>query len=419
VLHLDVPTVSSRLEQRMGRFDRLGELPTKVRSMTFREDYPVGHQHLDAWTLTLDDVFGVFTASTSTLQYVLTDLERDFFRTAVSGGFAVAREHLVAQGGLLGAERRRIAAQDLLDSIEDRAEDDNLGRRLAAVDAKQRAIERDIEGYLLGMLRFSPVRGDGFIRFGVSKTKPPLLPEAHIKALGPRVFDLAYTADRIMAGSGIGFLRWGEPLVNGFAAIAESDDRGKAFAVEVRQTSRDPDREPWVAFCLDIRVSAGEVVSPDAASEDAAFARAVAAHTDLFLPTTVERVWWMAGRGECDARLIQELERARGENLGSRPDRFRELIAPVDWERACDEALGNALALVRERPPVMRRLATARRRAADARNRDAVIRQARARIDAEQAHDDEVMAVVEKSLVQPAFGLESCGAVFITWADRP
>ena len=29
------------------------------------------------------------------------------------------------------------------------------------------------------------------------------------------------------------------------------------------------------------------------------------------------------------------------------------------------------------------------------------------------------MAVVEKALAQPAFSLESCGAVFITWAHRP
>ena len=48
-----------------------------------------------------------------------------------------------------------------------------------------------------------------------------------------------------MAVPGLGFLRWGEPLVNNFAAVAEADDRGKAFAIEVRWPSREPDREPW------------------------------------------------------------------------------------------------------------------------------------------------------------------------------
>jgi ATP-dependent helicase HepA len=419
VLHLDMPTVSSRLEQRLGRFDRWSELPTKVRSATFREVNPIVHQHLDAWTLTLNDVFGAFTASTATLQYVLADLEEEFFRAAVSATFAGAREHLVAEAGLLHAERRRIAAQDLLDSIQDRAADEDLARRLTAIDAKQRDIERVVDGYLVGMLRFSAVRGDDYVRFGVSKAKPPLMTEASVQAVGPRAFDLVYTSDRIMAGSGLGFLRWGEPLVNAFAEVAETDDRGKAFAVEVRWPSREPDQEPWVAFCLDIRVGPGRAGGPGRAVADSAFARAVTARTDFFLPTTVERVWWVVGRGECNARLVHDLERSRGENLGSRPDRFRDLSVPMGWERACDDALGHALAVVRERPAVARRLAAARRRAASARERDAVIRQARARIDAEQANGDGVMAVVEEALAQAAFSLESCGAVFITWAGRP
>ena len=30
-----------------------------------------------------------------------------------------------------------------------------------------------------------------------------------------------------------------------------------------------------------------------------------------------------------------------------------------------------------------------------------------------------VMGAVEKALAHPVFSLESCGAVFITWVDRP
>ncbi len=418
VLHLDMPTVTSRLEQRLGRFDRWSELPTKVRSVTFREADAVGHKHLDAWTMTLNDVFGVFTESTSTLQYVLADLEDDFFRTAVTATFAGAREHMVAQADLLKSERRRIAAQDLLDSIQDRAADEDLARRLAGIDSKQKDIEQAIDGYVVDMLRFSAVQGDDYVRFGVSKAHPPLLTEAEVQAIGPRAFDLVYTTDRIMAGSGLGFLRWGEPLVKAFATLAEADDRGKAFAVEMKWPSRDPNAEPWVAFCLDIRVEPGRPAESSLSGENAAFARAVSARADSFLPTTVERVWWVVGRGECEPRLIYNLEQSRGENLGSRPDRFRDLTAVLDWGRVCDEALSHALAVVRERPAVARRLTAARHLAANVRERDAVIWEARARIDGEQTSDDAVMEVVEKALAQPVFSLESCGAVFITWEGR-
>jgi ATP-dependent helicase HepA len=418
VLHLDVPTVNSRLEQRLGRFDRWSELPTRVRSVTFQEADPICHRHLDAWTMTLHDVFGTFTASTSTLQYVLTDLEDEFFRTAVSATFAGAREQMVAQVGLLDAERRRIAAQDLLDSIQDRAADEDLARRLATIDSQQRDIEKVVDGYVVGMLGFSAVRGDDYVRFGVSKARPPLLTEACVQTLGPRVFDLVYTADRIMAGAGLGFLRWGEPLVDAFTRLAESDDRGKAFAVEVRWPSRDLDLEPRIAFCLDISVEASRPAESSLSEEDAAFVRAVTARTDFFLPNTVERVWWMVGQGECHPRLAHDLERSRGENMGSRPDRFQDLTAAMDWERVCEESLGHALAVVRERHSVIRRLSTARRRAATTREQEAVISQARARIDGESVRDDAVMRVVEKALAEPAFRLESCGAIFITWADH-
>ena len=76
----------------------------KVRSATFREDYPVGHEHLDAWTMTLNDVFGVFTS-------VNLDLA---VRPRRPGGgvlphrgqrwtFAGAREQMLAQTGRAGA----------------------------------------------------------------------------------------------------------------------------------------------------------------------------------------------------------------------------------------------------------------------------------------------------------------------------
>ena len=48
-----------------------------------------------------------------------------------------------------------------------------------------------------------------------------------------------------------------------------------------------------------------------------------------------------------------------------------------------------------------------------------VIRQARSRVEREAPPDDEVMAVVEKSLAQPDFSLDSCGVVFITWVGQP
>jgi ATP-dependent helicase HepA len=419
VLHLNVPTFSSHLEQRLGRFDRWSELHIPVRSTTFRENYAIGHEHIDAWTMTLNDVFRAFTSSTSTLQYVLSDLEDVFFHTAVTQNFVGARGQLLAQAGMLKTERRRIIGQDLLDSIEDRADDEDLARRLARIDAGQRRIERAVRGYVVDMLRFSEFYEDSYVRFGINKREPPLLTEACVQSIGPQVFEHRYTADRIAAEAGLGFLRWGEPLVNAFAEVAEIDDRGKAFAVEVQWRTREPDREPWVAFCFDIKIAPGPIVLPGVLDVDGAFFHAAQARTEFFLPTTVERVWWLASQGECEAGMVRALEQTKGDGLGWRPERFRELTAPLNWDRTCDEAFGNALAAVRDRPRVARRLDEARRRATAAQEREAVILQARSRIEPVSAPNRDVMAAVEQALANPELSLESCGAVLITWVYRP
>ena len=422
VLHLNVPVFTTHLEQRLGRFDRWSELNRPVRSATFREAFPLGHQHIDAWTMTLNDVFGEFTSSTSTLQYILADLEREFFRTAVTETLAGARKLMLAQTEVLATEQRRIAGQDLLDSIEDRADDEDLANRINQIDSTQRVIAQAVDGYLYKMLAFSKMKGedktgDGWTRYGVDKKHPPLLTEEAIRGIGTRVFEQRYTADRMAAVAGLSFLRWGEPLVNAFTRLAEVDDRGKAFAIEVERTTAEPDREPGIAFCFDITIAPGPVDAV-ALAAGAAFQRAVRTRTELFLPTTIERVWWLAGRGVCKPPLVQELEQVRGDNLGSRPERFRALTAPYDWAGICDDVLGKALAAVRKRDRVVRRLAEARKRSASARERESVIRRARSR-DEPESPPDEVLAAVEHALDHPVFSLDSCGAVFITWVYRP
>ena len=164
---------------------------------------------------------------------------------------------------------------------------------------------------------------------GWSKSQPPLLTEETIRSIGTRVFEQRYTADRIAAVAGLSFLRWGEPLVNAFARVAEVDDRGKAFAIEVQRPTGDPDREPGIAFCFDVTIAPGPVDAAASPHPDGAFQRAVRARTEFFLPTTIERVWWLAGRGECKPRLVQDLEQVRGDEPGQPPGALPRTDRPL------------------------------------------------------------------------------------------
>jgi hypothetical protein len=97
----------------------------------------------------------------------------------------------------MATEQRRIAGQDLLDSIEDRADDEDLAKRIDQIDSTQRVIAQAVDGYLYKMLAFSKMKGedktgDGWTRYGVNKKHPPLLTEEAIRGIGTLVFESAH-----------------------------------------------------------------------------------------------------------------------------------------------------------------------------------------------------------------------------------
>jgi hypothetical protein len=148
---------------------------------------------------------------------------------------------------------------------------------------------------------------------------------------------------------------------------------------------------------------------------DPAFQRAVKARTEHFLPTSTERIWWMVGRGECPPDVRKDLESRRGENLGSDPDRFRELSSNFAWPSVCDEAHESALRVVQTRQLVTTKLAQAQARAQETAEHERTILEARNNPSDRAKIDRNVLAAVDEALANPVFTLDNCGAVFLTW----
>jgi len=419
VLHASIPTATSQLEQRMGRFDRFSDsVLNPVRSTSFSEANELRQQQLGAWLRVLDGLFNVFESSTSTLQYVLADLEQEFFSTSIINGMREAADALERKRDFLETQHRRITAQDLLDSIEDRSDDEVLAEGIHETDNYQREIEDAAVGYIHEMLGFSLYYTEsGNLKFGINQSKPPLLTEWEIQSLGTHLFQREYTTDRLAVRQGTGFLRYGEPLIDRFVEYADTDDRGRAFAVELPTPAKVVERPPILAFCFDFRISAApsEVVSQGASS---AFQRAVRVRTEHFLPAFIERVWWMVGRGECPPQIRHDLESRQGENLGSQPERFRELTSHFQWPAVCDEAFQAALAIVRTREGVAARLNAGRSRAQEAADRERSILNARNDPSDRTRIHEEVLEAVDHAVSNPVFTLDNCGAVFLTWIPQ-
>ena len=83
LIHFDLPWSVSKIEQRIGRLDRLGRKTSSVCSNVL---FSIGEEE-DGWLRCLESGFQIFTRSISGLEFALTALEAKISKTAISGGY--------------------------------------------------------------------------------------------------------------------------------------------------------------------------------------------------------------------------------------------------------------------------------------------------------------------------------------------
>ncbi len=116
LLHVDLPFSPNRIEQRMGRLDRIGK-GKAVRSCTV---VPAGATYLKNWLDLLNRGWRVFDRSIASLHYVVEDeiklLRRQLF-TDGSSAFDTNLLRLDGEKGVIAKELRAIHNQDALDAL--------------------------------------------------------------------------------------------------------------------------------------------------------------------------------------------------------------------------------------------------------------------------------------------------------------
>lgn len=416
VLHLDLPVSTARIEQRLGRFDRWAQRGSSaaapVRSTAFREESTSLDSHLGGWRHALDEGVSIFGESSATLQYVLPDVERDFLTDAIDQGLLYAGEKMAARRDDLDRQRRRIEGQDLLDAIEDRAEDHQLADSMRGADGAD-AILSKFRGYVVKMLGFTEDVDKRSTRFGISTKRPPRVTESEVRKIGPENLRRRYAHRRSSAVNGTGLLRWGEPIVDRFVDVAMRDDRGRAFGIEIRQQHRDPG-SILCLFMFSVIVAADSVPVDTLRAIDVAAGAAAAVRLDQVFASRMERVWWRTDGEEPPEQMRQVLDAANGDDLGRRPDRFDHLTHTLEWPALCERAARDALRLVAQRPTVQQHLSTAEFDAKAMRARDEAVVHARRHVGADAFGDPRVLDAVLAAVEAPQLTIDSCGVVFVT-----
>ena len=183
---------------------------------------------------------------------------------------------------------------------------------LVDVDERIEAIGSAVRSWVGESLGFA-VRTEGPIwKFGVSTSRPPLLPEPTVHRIGIENFGRSYAVDRWCA-EGHAILRPGDPFVDAVLALSLEDDRGLTFARAVFKKDMPEGSDPVPIFAFNFifepapRHSRISRISRQGQSGDTAFTS--------YLPR-----WKKSGcrRGVVNwkVRFSRTFVREKGKNLG-------------------------------------------------------------------------------------------------------
>jgi ATP-dependent helicase HepA len=463
LVHYDLPLEPSRIEQRIGRVDRI-EARGRLRNVVLVAACAYERE----WAACLVDAIGVFRRSVAPLQYVLVEAAaRIRAALALEGRDAIsaaASQMCDARDGL-EAELRRIRAQESLDSLEvdpdrDRAFFD------AFVDADERAADtgaEEFDAWTVGRLQFdrrsyagnghryvyclAPDAGHRSLE-RLARRRPTLLPlQDALRCFGPCIDRdpeaqrhrdelplQMVTFDREVAEkSRIGLLRPGHAFVDAMEALVRADDRGAAFAMW-RYVPALAHQAAALYLRFDLLIEADLARAHVVASEFATPTQVLRRRADDGFPVSYRTMW-------LDADLMQIVDPAtvsllempyapRERDDGGidtnirleRWDAVDALIRIPDWSDFTARARRTAEQLLRDDADFQRqcqeRAASLRERTASV---DAALRSRVARLTgaAEQAEahaaefESRLGAAISDGMAVPSIRVASVGAVYL------
>jgi ATP-dependent helicase HepA len=237
LVHYDLPWYAAKIEQRIGRLDRMGRTNPEVCSNVL---FSVGEEE-EGLLACLESGFQVFSRSISGLEFALRDIEAQLAAVAISDGVEGLESLAPQVKQMADAERAADDVQGVLDaaSLERVAAD--AFRRAQSTPERDIALERAFCDY------FRFVAGNAAIRFlhvgdyteGVVEFRPDQARGFSLDLRpGPdeRLPDHRGTFRRTMAQDNpdFEFFSVGNPLFDAVCSSLCSSPKGRTYAIECR-----------------------------------------------------------------------------------------------------------------------------------------------------------------------------------------
>ncbi|HJQ12907.1 MAG TPA: protein DpdE [Gemmatimonadaceae bacterium] len=378
LVHFDLPLDPMRVEQRIGRIDRL-EARGRFRNVVFRAE----SAYETEWITCLADTIRVFNRSVAPLQYALSDatarLRSRLLSEGAEGIEAVSAE-LASGPDCLDAELKRIRAQEAIDSLEtDAISSRKFFERLTRSDEQiERMGARELESWVVERLQFKREEiNPGVVRYSYDVRRPTLLPlkEAAQRFRACIDFDsnprnarlelplrpatyARFTAETL----GVPLLRVGHPFIEALHEQMRVDDRGTSYVMwRCAPGSLPHDAEPHLFLRFDFvieadltpavhRLAQGTSAETIRRRADAAFP---VQHTTVWLDRDLNRVVDKQFLTLLEAPYVKDPRPDGRIDLNVTPERWRAVersISVSDWRDFCHRSASAAMSIVRNDP---------------------------------------------------------------------
>lgn len=233
IIHFDLPWNPNRLEQRLGRVDRIGGKMQVKSWLLAGVDLPDSLQ--SAWYELLKNGFGIFNQSIASLQFYvddkLTELEEILFKEGYQG--LLEQINIIKEE--ISQEKIKINEQNSLDEIDALEENAQaFFTTLDDYDANHKQMEIAIEKWICHCLDFKKVYDPNFHDFRSYKwTKHTLVPyQDIIKYFSEGAGEIGtYNRRKANQNTEGKLYRIGNQFMDDLFAYLSWDDRGKAFAI--------------------------------------------------------------------------------------------------------------------------------------------------------------------------------------------
>lgn len=250
----DLPFSPNRLEQRIGRLDRIGRTSRlSIWVLPGPEGRGSEVTASEAWLAVLRQGFGIFRKSAAPLQFLVSRLTPQLVETLHREGadaLLASQDEVAAE---VAKEEHQAAAQDLVDAADYATEAADLMPELKLDDEFAEELSNAIHGWMSQALRFRPVRvGEGISYFPMEGT---LLPTDAVlnRFLPLAVRPATFVREVALRSRRVELARAGHPLVDQVMSSLSWEDRGLAAAF-LRRVHNLPDNFSWSGFRLDLTV---------------------------------------------------------------------------------------------------------------------------------------------------------------------